>query len=382
MLLEDALRSRNNNFNLIRLMAAVSVVFYHSYTYNTKNPGIVDPITTFLNNGVDLGALAVGIFFFLSGIFVGNSCLNDPNFIRFIIRRVARILPGLFICVAVTTVIAVIFFSKQGYVGLLDRRVWTYIVENSLIHQLKIAIPIEELRIDGVYYKLADHDLNGALWTLYWESRAYALIAIVSFMAIASQRVLLGVFSVLIVVLAKIYPSAIQGYYWEFNFLNLFFSGVFLACVARHINVTYKFFIGALFYFFFMNGFAGTFGVFVSAITLSLVVGCNSIGRLGHIQKNDYSYGIYIYHVPIIQMLKMSFESIGPASLFAMTLLFVIPAAFISWHFVERPVLRWVARILKHNLTEASFRGVLFALRHRGVATDAESALPTRSATH
>ncbi len=61
--------------------------------------------------------------------------------------------------------------------------------------------------------------------------------------------------------------------------------------------------------------------------------------------RNDYSYGIYIYHMPIINVLLFYGISQSIYSLlFTLALTFAFAAA--SWHFVERPALR----LKKHAL--------------------------------
>jgi peptidoglycan/LPS O-acetylase OafA/YrhL len=120
MQFEKIIQSRDNNFNFVRLTAALSVVLYHACAGR-------DPISDVLSPISNLGEVVVGVFFLLSGIFVIQSWLRDPNLVRFFIRRAVRILPALFVCVTATTLIAVTFFSQQGIAGLVDIAPWTYI---------------------------------------------------------------------------------------------------------------------------------------------------------------------------------------------------------------------------------------------------------------
>jgi peptidoglycan/LPS O-acetylase OafA/YrhL len=55
----------------------------------------------------------------------------------------------------------------------------------------------------------------------------------------------------------------------------------------------------------------------------------------------DYSYGIYIYAFPIQQLLLMKVPGLPPMlhALIAFPLI-LVPAA-LSWHFVEKPALRF-----------------------------------------
>jgi peptidoglycan/LPS O-acetylase OafA/YrhL len=60
------------------------------------------------------------------------------------------------------------------------------------------------------------------------------------------------------------------------------------------------------------------------------------LDRLG-----DYSYGIYVYHFPLQQMLVFFGWDAGSAtSFFVLTTALVLPVAAVSWHLVEKPALR------------------------------------------
>jgi peptidoglycan/LPS O-acetylase OafA/YrhL len=68
---------------------------------------------------------------------------------------------------------------------------------------------------------------------------------------------------------------------------------------------------------------------------------------IGHVQRNDYSYGVYIYHWPIILMLREVLPPIGALRLTAVALLVILPVAMLSWHFVEAPAQRLARRWLR-----------------------------------
>jgi peptidoglycan/LPS O-acetylase OafA/YrhL len=58
---------------------------------------------------------------------------------------------------------------------------------------------------------------------------------------------------------------------------------------------------------------------------------------LGH---NDYSYGIYVYGMPIQQMLfALVGTTLGIAGFTILSLISVFPFAILSWHLVEKPML-------------------------------------------
>lgn len=168
-LLGESIKSSENNFNCVRLIAALLVVYFHIGQ---------DSLSQFLMPLANIGQIAVGVFFFLSGIFVLQSWLNTPYVFAFILKRFARIFPGLAVCVTLTTLIAVAFFSKQGLSGLLDLSTWKYIINNIFLHFFQRNISLDTLEIPGVYDYLTIRAMNGPLWTLFWEGRLYVMLAL------------------------------------------------------------------------------------------------------------------------------------------------------------------------------------------------------------
>src|SRR5579884_2478670 len=81
-------RGRQNNFDYIRFTAAVMVIFAHSYSLLKQT----DPLGR-LTGFIDCGALAVDIFFVISGYLITKSLMRRP-LIEYVQARVLRLLPG------------------------------------------------------------------------------------------------------------------------------------------------------------------------------------------------------------------------------------------------------------------------------------------------
>lgn len=71
IVLADILPRDKNGFDLVRLFAAVAVIFGHSF-YIFQTGGYSEPVTQLIHKNYT-GTLAVGVFFFLSGILVTQS---------------------------------------------------------------------------------------------------------------------------------------------------------------------------------------------------------------------------------------------------------------------------------------------------------------------
>lgn len=345
--LEAAIATHDNGFNLVRLVCALAVVVYHTWMMNVAEP-MRDPITRFLNPNTDLGAVAVGVFFVISGMFVARSWMSDPHLGRFAARRIARIVPGLFACLLVTTVAAVAFFSNGGWRGLFESAPWRYIFGNTVLHGLVYQIPPAHLRIEGV---LGGQPLNGPLWTLYWEGRMYVMVALIGLAAALPLRTWMRGVALFLLLAANVYPEVVSGYVWETRMWSLFLTGIVLQTLGPEVRIGWRHVACAL-ALVLLNWTRSAdqtpspltwFGIALVAVTLALCAGSARLPAwAAHVQRHDYSYGIYIWHWPVITMLREVLPPMGPKRLTVVSLAVVIPLAMMSWHLVERPALRAV----------------------------------------
>ena len=74
---------------------------------------------------------------------------------------------------------------------------------------------------------------------------------------------------------------------------------------------------------------------------LTAYIGVSDVPLLPLFHRGDYSYGIYLYAMPIQQAVAATFPSIRnvPEHL-AITLPIVVIFAAFSWHCIEKPILR------------------------------------------
>jgi peptidoglycan/LPS O-acetylase OafA/YrhL len=171
MYLASASGNRDNNFNLIRILAAIAVLISHCFVLSTGDPE-AEPLRSEL--GMTLGSIAVDIFFVTSGFLVTASILRSRSIVDFTCARVLRIFPGLFAMLlltvflmgtALTTLPWLEYISSPG--------VYAYALKcGSLVTGVSYLLP-------GVFsenpYRGA---VNGSLWTMPYEIRMYAIVAL------------------------------------------------------------------------------------------------------------------------------------------------------------------------------------------------------------
>ncbi|WP_426702623.1 acyltransferase family protein [Rhodanobacter sp. Col0626] len=325
-----------NNFDALRLAAALLVLVSHQFFFL----GRPQPAPT----GDSLGAVAVMVFFVISGYLVAESWYRDPHVMRFALRRVLRLWPALVVatvaialaCVAITTL------PMHDYFGRATRR---FIVGNIQLRTF--------YELPGVFVTQPDNPslsaVNGSWWTIPVEAKCYVYLAILG--AIGLRRRWLSVVALGLVVL--MYIKTLQGHSQAdaFNNISFFYIAFFMTgvCARQFVDALRHSRIAII-------CAAGAIACVVAAMVfgqprlaewaviapLTLIVGSlstpvmRSAGRFG-----DLSYGIYLYAY-FAQQLTMRFWPGTPAlgSSLIVAAAMTTFMAWCSWHAVEAPALR------------------------------------------
>ena len=72
--LHDIMHGRNNNLNLIRFIAALGVIWSHSYSLTGGANGSASFLDRLTSGRLSIGGMAVGVFFLYGGILISKSC--------------------------------------------------------------------------------------------------------------------------------------------------------------------------------------------------------------------------------------------------------------------------------------------------------------------
>ncbi len=307
-----------NSFDLLRLAAAMLVVFHHGFVLAGRAPPRLGAIS-------DLGGLGVGVFFVISGYLVTASFQRSAGLGDYLVKRVLRIAPGLIVALLLTAFVLgplVTTLPPQAY--LTDPQPWLYVVRNALLYPVTYVLP-------GVF----EHNpypgaVNGSLWTLRLEFTAYLGVAVlgavgglrpgvVAGLALAAAGAFLAIEQVL--------PSGAGGELGRLIDLAARNGFLFLGGAWLHLR----------------GGAPRRWQIALSALLLltplwilGLPAVVIALGRLpGPRLAADLSYGLYIYAFPVQQLLAAHGLLSFPAALLA-----TLPLAIASWLLIEKPALR------------------------------------------
>lgn len=340
--IDTVMSGRDNNFNLIRFVAASMVIVAHSYVLTGHSwRQISVPVIREWN----LGRIAVDTFFITSGFLVSMSFLRQPNIWLYLEARILRIFPALLAAVLLTSLILGPVFTELPLAEYFkETSVYEYIVINSTLilkfTQLKYTLP-------GVF---VDHPspatVNGSLWTLPYEIWMYIALLVIGLTRILKDRRLFNAFYLLLVLGFFLGPVLVPAHWEDFSvyarFALLFHTGTFFFVNRTSIPINSYLLLGLFAALWLLKGLpavyrpAYIFTLAYSVFWIAFVPG-------GFIRKfnqfGDYSYGLYIYAFPIQQMLIALFPAIGPMPLLVSAFFITLLAAMFSWNAVEKPAL-------------------------------------------
>jgi peptidoglycan/LPS O-acetylase OafA/YrhL len=324
--LADIAQRNLNNFDLVRLIAALMVVFGHTFEL-FKNNGYYDPVKTLFHESA--GTLAVYIFFFLSGIFITGSFLNKKDHLSFVRARVLRIWPALIVCTLLTVfVIGPIFTTHlDKYFRLL--RTWKFIASNLLLFRAVTH------RLPGVF--ISNHYgriINGSLWTLPWEIICYGLVFLFGVTRLVKNWAM-GISFLLILALLFVFNQTGDGML-EVRIVLFFIAGSLAYLNKEHIPVDYRVCL-ALIVLTALSYPTTLFQpvLYVTLAYTALVLGASTIFKRIKL-PGDYSYGIYIYGFLVQQGVNHLYPNLNPYQGLAITIPVVVVLGALSWHLIER----------------------------------------------
>lgn len=327
---QPGMAHRANSFDAIRLIAAGVVVYHHAFLL----VGLPEPIAFRWDDRVlDFGAVAVIVFFVVSGYLITQSWNNSPSLTSFSMKRAARIWPGLIAVVTISVfVLGPLVTSLDTVTYFRHAETWGY------LRTLFLA-PVET-RLPGVFEQTPLGTVNASLWTLPIEVVAYAALATIGTLFL--RRGHRWVIPVAALALAGFGTASTEHSGNIAALLAFFFMGA--ACQVYRIGRNRWLLAFAVAAFWVSLTSSLFFLAFPAMTYIVLFIATGNYPGLRRVSRwGDPSYGTYIYGAPVGQLLYLA----GVTSLlpmFVISLVLSVAAGYISWHLVENPALSWLKK--------------------------------------
>ena len=329
-----------NNFDLLRLLLAFQVVVIHLLVFNGASDSVWRQWVLNPTNGSPV-AVAVQCFFVISGFLIYSSWLRCRTLREYASKRFRRIYPAYAAAVLLGAVASwssydhstPSFFSRELGRYFLGQLIFMTNLQNSL---------------PGVFSDHPYQYINGALWTLKVEVMFYCAVPLLAWLLARARPWIL--FSVLYV-LAEAFcawclaqPTDSTAWRWSQQLpgqLAFFVVGMagwhYRDLLRRHAKAVIV--VSVLVY-----AVAELFGLgflrpaSLGGIVLYFATCFRYLGNAG--RYGDLSYGVYVYHFPILHLL-FQFGLLGMASWLGgvVALLAIAAAAWLSWFLIEKPFL-------------------------------------------
>lgn len=370
--------SRFNNFDLVRLVAAVQVVFIHAVGHSPVLANSAPWVRKLLD--VIILFPGVAVFFVVSGFLISKSYERlRHNPISFLWHRLLRIYPALFLCLGMSLVVLSAF-------GFLSRETtesptfWAWLCGQLTFGQFYNPEFFRDFGMGVV---------NGALWTISVELQFYFLLPLFYTLVFPRSgkgprgQVLLWTSFVISFAAFWFVDTGINGpggfttapmtakllfvslvpHWWMFVLgilihrhwdrlshhlegrFAMYFAGYTVFAALRQLALGRDTSWQAIYYLGYLPE-----RILLAAATISAAYTARSLASrlLGGV---DISYGIYIYHFLVINVLIEMGTMTGFGSV-AVVFAVSVALGLASWHLIEKQALAFKGRIVKTPSSE------------------------------
>ncbi len=329
----DCLAHRNNNLDIIRFLAALAVIYSHSFDITHHSTS--EPLYALTHQLLSVGHLSVAVFFIISGFLITQSYHRAKSLEQYFIARILRIYPGLIFVVLCTVFLIGPFWTTYSITGYFSNiETIKYLIN---ILSLKIYFRLGGVMENAAYPNFA---VNGSLWTLPYELVCYLIVPAMAL--ILKKRFKQALPLLVIIAIFMAFQQAVPFFVNSFCFLcgalfYLYRNKVVLNPIVLAVSVT------VLLLNFIYNREFISFNI-IMAVSLSYIImflGYYKAGWFNNFTKNgDYSYGLYIWAFPLQQIIF----HIWPTSIILNFLLGVpltLIFAYLSWNLIEKRALKY-----------------------------------------
>ena len=332
--LSDLLNS-NNNFDILRLIASLCVLYAHEFIFREPKLHYFD--NSLLNKSAVIGEIAVCFFFVLSGLLLTNSLLKNTHY--FLIKRILRIFPALFLCLFVSVfVIGPLFSALSVHEFYSHPKTWLYLVGNSI---LNIQWVLPGVFIKGPFF-------NGSLWTLGYEFLCYLFLASLSRLRILNNYFLSNLICIVIIGFSiYLYPDTLP--LGHPPIYAMFALGILLAINQHFIKIKLTYFFLLIFIsIIFIDNKHFSYHILVFTF-IYFLLWTAQFAFLKNKLPCDLSYSIYLFGLPVQFLIAEIYPNLGFMNYLLLSLLFLTPISLVSWFFIEKPAIKLGSTISNGN---------------------------------
>ena len=296
-IMDDKHLVRNNCLSLIKLLAALQVMYGH-LIYHLNLPGI----NNFFINKIISYYSGVPIFFIISGFLIWFSIERSSSYKAYLKKRFWRIYPELWLAVIIEILTILIFYNDWN-----TNQLILFTITQGTFFQFYTPASLRDYGCGTP---------NGTLWTICVMIQFYFVAGFI-YKYLHRSKLTLWLVGIMVlvgcsafgqllferfgdVILIKLYGQSIIKYFW------LFYIGCFLAEFKSNLLLLSKtkwlflFFGGLILHFFNLDINAG-YGFFRSfLLTTALICFAYSYPQLAI--RTDITYGIFLYHMIIVNV--------------------------------------------------------------------------------
>jgi peptidoglycan/LPS O-acetylase OafA/YrhL len=339
-------RSRQNNFDILRFLAALAVIVSHAFPIAYGSTA-KQPLEEFSNDQTELGSIAVLVFFAISGYLITQSYVRNPDPIRYLKARIFRIIPGLIVVIVSSVLVGSLIttFSPTDY--FFHRETVMYTIINISLTGTRFELP-------GVFTNNPIGPIfNGSLWSLSPEFKLYICVLFLGIIGYLNRFTVIAVWAAAVLFYLFIQESR------QALLLATFMGGAII--YLWHDRIAWKqsyAMISLLVLLISLSTslFNVLFTIIGSYATIYLAISTRTCFSWVT-ARGDLSYGMYIYAWPVQQMVVLY---LGDAATWYSVLLTSLPVilvlAWFSWNYVELTAIRFSQRRISDPLERSSTR--------------------------
>jgi peptidoglycan/LPS O-acetylase OafA/YrhL len=327
------LQHRQDNFLLLRILAALAVIYGHSFAL-ARADGSNDVFLR-LGWGVYSGELAVNVFFVVSGFMVSGSYLARNDLADYAKARLLRIVPAyVAVLLGCAFVIGPLFTTLPLREYFASSETLNYVLKN-----LKFSSDMG-WTLPGVFEGRHYSSVNGSLWTLPAEMRMYLFVAALCALGLLRSAGMGSIVVIALLALGFLRPELFALHQDWFRLAGFFCLGILVQLNRDKLHVRHS----AMIMLVFITYVSARTEAYRYLLSLTIVYFCFWFAyRTPHwkwLERwGDPSYGIYLWGWPSQQIIVTLLPQARPWQNFVMAALLAIALGYCSWLAIERPAL-------------------------------------------